>query len=173
MLYTALIVIHILLAIGLIAVVLVQRGPGATMGAAFGAGASGTVFGSKGSASFLGKLTGWVGVAFFLISLSMAVLLARSGGSGATVDDLGVAERLIEAPVEAPGEAPAPDGAGSSADEPEDAPNDAFLQPPVDGEQDAPQAGPAASGDQAGESTGGEQAGDDQPRDDDTPNPNP
>lgn len=169
MLYTALIVIHILLAIGLIAVVLVQRGPGATMGAAFGAGASGTVFGSKGSASFLGKLTGWVGVAFFLISLSMAVLLARSGGSGATVDDLGVAERLIEAPVEVPGEAPAPDDAGSSAEEPEDAPNDAFLQPPVDGEQDAPQAGPAASGEQASD----EQAGDDQPRDDDTPNPNP
>lgn len=170
MLYTALIVIHILLAIGLIAVVLVQRGPGATMGAAFGAGASGTVFGSKGSASFLGKLTGWVGVAFFLISLSMAVLLARSGGSGAPVDDLGVAERLIEAP--------APDNADSSADESEDAPNDAFLQPPVDGEQGAPQAGPAARGDESGESTGGEQAGDEQAgenqaRDDDTPNPNP
>lgn len=161
MLYTALIVIHILLAIGLIAVVLVQRGPGATMGAAFGAGASGTVFGSKGSASFLGKLTGWVGVAFFLISLSMAVLLARSGGSGATVDDLGVAERLIEAP--------APSGAGSSADGSEDA----FLQPPVDGEQGAPQAGPAASADGAGVSTDSEQAGDDQPRDDDTPTPNP
>ena len=98
MLYTALIVIHILLAIGLIAVVLVQRGPGATMGAAFGAGASGTVFGSKGSASFLGKLTGWVGVAFFLISLSMAVLLARAGGSANSADDLGVAEQLVETP---------------------------------------------------------------------------
>lgn len=98
MLYTALIVIHVLLAIGLIAVVLVQRGPGATMGAAFGAGASGTVFGSKGSASFLGKLTGWIGVAFFLISLSMAVLLARAGGSANSVDDLGVAERLVEMP---------------------------------------------------------------------------
>lgn len=115
MLYTALIVIHIVLAIGLIAVVLVQRGPGATMGAAFGAGASGTVFGSKGSASFLGKLTGWVGVAFFVISLSMAVLLARAGSSGQAGSDLGVAERLLDAPaLEVP------------------AAEDAFLAPPED-----------------------------------------
>ncbi len=126
MLYTALIVIHILLAIGLIAVVLVQRGPGATMGAAFGAGASGTVFGSKGSASFLGKLTGWVGVAFFLISLSMAILLARTGGSGASPDDLGVAERLIETPqLVIPSDELSDDGEQDSADE-------TFLTPPSD-----------------------------------------
>lgn len=128
MLYTALIVIHILLAIGLIAVVLVQRGPGATMGAAFGAGASGTVFGSKGSASFLGKLTGWVGVAFFLISLSMAILLARAGGSGSSVDDLGVAERLIETPQLV---IPA---AGLSAGEQQQALDETFLTPPSDEE---------------------------------------
>ena len=48
MLYTVLIVLHVVLAACLIAIVLVQRGPGATMGAAFGAGASGTVFGSRG-----------------------------------------------------------------------------------------------------------------------------
>lgn len=92
MLYTTLIVLHVLLAAGLIAIVLVQRGAGATMGAAFGAGASGTVFGSRGSAGFLGKLTSWMGVGFFLISLSMAVLVARSGGTGVVVDDLGVFE---------------------------------------------------------------------------------
>jgi len=92
MLYTTLIVLHVLLAAALIAVVLIQRGPGATMGAAFGAGASGTVFGSRGSAGFLGKLTTWMGVGFFLISLSMAVLVARTGGTGANIDDLGVFE---------------------------------------------------------------------------------
>ena len=152
MLYTALIVIHILLAIGLIAVVLVQRGPGATMGAAFGAGASGTVFGSKGSASFLGKLTGWVGVAFFLISLSMAVLLARSGGSDSAADDLGVAERLIEAPA-------------PTADQPADA----FLQPPVDGEQSEPASGSAGEPATGGADEVAPPTGDDS----DTPDPNP
>jgi preprotein translocase subunit SecG len=100
MLYTTLIVLHVLLAAGLIAIVLIQRGPGATMGAAFGAGASGTVFGSRGSAGFLGKLTTWMGVGFFLISLSMAVLVARTGGTGATIDDLGVFE--TRAPATAP-----------------------------------------------------------------------
>jgi len=91
MLYTVLIVFHVVLAASLIAIVLVQRGPGATMGAAFGAGASGTVFGSRGSASFLTKATSWLGVAFFAISLSMAVIIARSISVGPAPDDLGVA----------------------------------------------------------------------------------
>ena len=94
MLYTVLIVLHVVLAAGLIALVLVQRGPGATMGAAFGAGASGTVFGSRGSASFLTRLTTWMGVGFFAISLSMAVIAARSGGIAETPDDLGVVEGI-------------------------------------------------------------------------------
>jgi preprotein translocase subunit SecG len=98
MLYTVLIVLHVVLAAGLIALVLVQRGPGATMGAAFGAGASGTVFGARGSASFLTKLTTWLGVAFFAISLSMAVIAARMGGVAETPDDLGVVEGLETAP---------------------------------------------------------------------------
>lgn len=94
--YTVLIVFHILLAVALVAVILVQRGPGATMGAAFGSGASGTVFGSRGSAGFLTKLTSWIGVAFFAVSLSMAVLVARTGGTGADQElDLGVAGQLL------------------------------------------------------------------------------
>lgn len=100
MLYTVLIVFHVVLAAGLIALVLVQRGPGATMGAAFGAGASGTVFGSRGSAGFLTKLTAWLGVAFFGISLSMAVLAARSGGVAVSPDDLGVVGQIQTIPTE-------------------------------------------------------------------------
>jgi preprotein translocase subunit SecG len=61
------------------------------MGAAFGAGASGTVFGARGSASFLTRTTSWLGVAFFAISLSMAVIIARSGTVAVSPDDLGVA----------------------------------------------------------------------------------
>ncbi|MFP4209086.1 MAG: preprotein translocase subunit SecG [Wenzhouxiangella sp.] len=98
MLYTVLIVIHVVLAAGLIALVLVQRGPGATMGAAFGAGASGTVFGSRGSASFLTRLTTWLGVGFFAISLSMAVIAARTGGISEAPDDLGVVEGIQTLP---------------------------------------------------------------------------
>ena len=97
--YTVLIVFHVLLAASLIAIVLVQRGPGATMGAAFGAGASGTVFGSRGAASFLTRLTSWLGVGFFAISLSMAVILARSGGVGEAPDDLGVAAQVAPLPT--------------------------------------------------------------------------
>lgn len=98
--YTVLIVFHVLLAAALIAVVLVQRGPGATMGAAFGSGASGTVFGSQGAASFLTRLTSWLGVGFFAISLSMAVLVARSGGVGqSSPDDLGVAGQIAPLPT--------------------------------------------------------------------------
>ncbi|TVQ37730.1 MAG: preprotein translocase subunit SecG [Wenzhouxiangella sp.] len=99
MLYTVLIVFHVLLAAGLIAIVLVQRGPGATMGAAFGAGASGTVFGSRGSASFLTRATSWMGVGFFAISLSMAVMVARSGGMIESPDDLGIAAGLQGPPA--------------------------------------------------------------------------
>ncbi|HLS05766.1 MAG TPA: preprotein translocase subunit SecG [Wenzhouxiangella sp.] len=99
--YTVLIVFHVLLAVALVAVVLVQRGPGATMGAAFGSGASGTVFGSRGSAGFLTKLTSWIGVAFFAVSLSMAVLVARTGGTGADQElDLGVAGQLLNQPAD-------------------------------------------------------------------------
>ncbi len=102
MLYTVLIVFHVVLAAGLIALVLVQRGAGATMGAAFGAGASGTVFGARGSASFLTRLTSWLGVAFFAISLSMAVIVARSGSGQAPPDDLGVVGQMRSAPMEIP-----------------------------------------------------------------------
>ena len=99
MLYTVLIVFHVVLAASLIALVLVQRGPGATMGAAFGAGASGTVFGSRGSASFLTRLTSWMGVGFFAISLSMAVIAARSGGVAEAPDDLGVVGQIQPLPT--------------------------------------------------------------------------
>lgn len=72
------------MAAGLIAIVLVQRGPGATMGAAFGSGASGTVFGSRGAGNFLTRTTSWLAVGFFAISLALAVLatsLSSQGGA--------------------------------------------------------------------------------------------
>lgn len=87
--YTVLIVIHVLLAISLIGMVLVQRGPGAAAGAAFGSGASSTVFGARGAGSFLTRTTGVLAIGFFLVSLSMAVLVSR-GGFGPAAEDLGI-----------------------------------------------------------------------------------
>lgn len=81
-------IFHVLIAIAMVAFVLVQRGPGATAGAAFGSGASGTVFGSRGAGSFLSRVTWILAGLFCLISLSMAVIVSR--GVEAPESDLGV-----------------------------------------------------------------------------------
>ena len=69
--YQLILIIHILTAVCLVALVLVQQGKGAAMGAAFGSGASQTVFGSRGSGSFLLKLT--IGFIFVFFSTSIAL----------------------------------------------------------------------------------------------------
>jgi len=83
-----LLTIHILVAVALVALVLLQHGKGADMGAAFGAGASGTVFGSRGSASFLTRLTAALAAIFFGISLTLAYLGTQ------VVDRSSVVERM-------------------------------------------------------------------------------
>ena len=65
-------VFHLLTALGVIALVLLQQGKGADAGASFGAGASNTVFGSQGSSTFLSKFTGILAAAFFITSLGLA-----------------------------------------------------------------------------------------------------
>lgn len=130
MLYTVLIVFHVVLAASLIAIVLVQRGPGATMGAAFGAGASGTVFGSRGAASFLTRTTSWLAVGFFAISLSMAVMVARSGTGLAPVDDLGIAGAIQTLPVEM--QADEQDEFLLLPEDEADEAGDSFPEPPLD-----------------------------------------
>lgn len=64
--YTVLVVIQVLVAIALIGLVLIQHGKGADAGAAFGSGASGTVFGAKGSANFLSRSTAILALLFFV-----------------------------------------------------------------------------------------------------------
>ncbi|MBZ9558280.1 MULTISPECIES: preprotein translocase subunit SecG [Modicisalibacter] len=68
----AILMIHVAIAIALVALVLLQQGKGADAGASFGGGASQTVFGSRGSGSFLAKLTGALAAAFFATSLALA-----------------------------------------------------------------------------------------------------
>lgn len=76
-----LIIIHILASLGLIGLILIQQGKGAMTGAAFGAGASATVFGSKGSGSFLFKLTGSFALVFFITSLALGYVAAHHNKS--------------------------------------------------------------------------------------------
>jgi len=81
-------VLHVLIAIAMVAFVLVQRGAGATAGAAFGSGASGTVFGSRGAGSFLSRTTWILATLFCAISLTMAVIVSRTVAK--PENDLGV-----------------------------------------------------------------------------------
>ncbi|MDE0790208.1 MAG: preprotein translocase subunit SecG [Woeseiaceae bacterium] len=69
---------HTLIALLIIALVLLQRGKGADAGAAFGAGASGTVFGSRGSGSFFSRATAVCATAFFATSLTLAYLSSQN-----------------------------------------------------------------------------------------------
>jgi preprotein translocase subunit SecG len=69
--HTVLIVIHVFLSVGLVGLILVQHGKGADAGAAFGSGASATVFGSQGSANFLSRTTAVLATCFFLTSLAL------------------------------------------------------------------------------------------------------
>lgn len=77
---TFLIVLHIIVCLALIAIVLLQGGKGAEMGASFGAGGSQTVFGAAGGQSFMGKLTAAAAIIFMLTSLTLAYFYGQPGG---------------------------------------------------------------------------------------------
>jgi preprotein translocase subunit SecG len=97
MVHTFLLVAHIVVAVALIALVLLQQGKGADAGAAFGSGASATMFGSQGSASFLSRTTAGLATAFFLTSLTLAYFANR------TTTPQSVIERVqVVSPVELP-----------------------------------------------------------------------
>ena len=96
----AVLITHTLIALLIIVLVLLQRGKGADAGAAFGAGASGTVFGARGSGSFFSRATAVCATAFFITSLSLAYLSSQnSSAPSSLVDDAPVVEEAMEAPV--------------------------------------------------------------------------
>ena len=90
-------IFHVLIAIALVALVLIQKGQGATAGAAFGSGASGTVFGARGAGNFLTRSTWVLATLFCAISLAMAVMVSRI--SALPEDDLGVVGSAQLAPA--------------------------------------------------------------------------
>lgn len=111
--YTVLVVVQVLVAVALVGLVLIQHGKGADAGAAFGSGASGTVFGARGAANFLTRSTAWLAAAFFASSLALAYLVNnRSGSTGSSVVD-GIEAEAPAAVVPA-----APAAAASTSDAP-------------------------------------------------------
>ncbi|MDN6181079.1 MAG: preprotein translocase subunit SecG [Halomonas subglaciescola] len=74
----AILMIHVVIAIALVALILIQQGKGADAGASFGGGASQTVFGSKGSGNFLSRFTGVLAASFFATSLALAYFASEA-----------------------------------------------------------------------------------------------
>lgn len=103
---TLLLVLHVIVGVMIVGLVLVQRGKGAEAGAAFGAGASATVFGAKGSANFLSRSTAVLATIFFATSLGLAYLGAERP----------VAKSVIEGTSGAAGITPAPGSEGKPVD---------------------------------------------------------
>ena len=118
-----LMVVQVLCAVTIIILVLLQHGKGADMGAAFGGGASGSLFGASGSANFLSRATAVVATIFFVVTIGLAYSatagrVAKGGGlmSGAVPAADGKAPAPAAAP--APASAPAPADTGKGSDIP-------------------------------------------------------
>jgi preprotein translocase subunit SecG len=87
MVYTILVIVQVVIALALVGLILVQHGKGADAGAAFGSGASGTVFGAKGSANFMTRATAGLATVFFAISLTLAYLINGASTPTGSVTD--------------------------------------------------------------------------------------
>ena len=96
---SALIVIHVLTALAIIVLVLMQQGRGADMGAAFGGGSQ-TLFGARGSANFLTRVTALLATVFFITSLTLAYIYGQS------TQPQSVTEQVTEQPVQTGGDMP-------------------------------------------------------------------
>jgi preprotein translocase subunit SecG len=116
--------VHVLLALMIIGLVLLQRGKGAEAGAGFGSGASGTVFGARGTSTLFSKLTAVFAGLFFVTSLTLAYL-----GSHAPAQPTSVLERAAQAAAAAPTKAPPPALTPTPPPQPVTAPAPQPVQP--------------------------------------------
>ncbi len=141
MLYSILVSIDVLLAIGIIGLILIQHGKGADVGAAFGSGASGTVFGSQGSASFLTRLTAILATLFFINSLALAYLASNRPVAESvidTVEQTDVNTSVTDIPeVESMKESESSNVPPSTDDMPVETPSDAAVNDSLDEIQDS------------------------------------
>lgn len=113
-------VIYVLISAAMIVMILMQRGAGAQAGAGFGGGASATVFGSRGSSSFLSKATKWLAISFFAIAMFMAWHATNLAGPVNAGQDLGVMSQIpADAGANVPVVPQAPSNAAPSTTAPE------------------------------------------------------
>jgi preprotein translocase subunit SecG len=82
--HSLVLILHIVAAVGIVVLVLLQHGKGADMGAAFGSGSAGSLFGSAGASNFLSKTTAVLAATFFVTSLGLTYLSAPSKTGGVT-----------------------------------------------------------------------------------------
>jgi preprotein translocase subunit SecG len=113
--YTFLIVVYVLVSVSLVGLVLIQHGKGADAGAAFGSGASGTVFGARGSANFLSRSTAWLAAVFFVLSLTLAYFMHGRAAPKSVVDAAPPAPAVVEVPTPAPAAPAAAPGSSGAA----------------------------------------------------------
>ena len=102
--YNLVLVVHILVGISVIGLVLIQHGKGADMGAAFGSGASGSLFGASGSANFLSRTTAVLAAMFFATSLTLSYMASNRPRTGGSVMD----KVKLEAPTSQPAKTDVP-----------------------------------------------------------------
>ena len=105
---TIILVLHVLAAVGICGLVLLQHGKGADVGAAFGTGSAGSVFGSAGSANFLSRATAILALVFFLTSLGLTYFSTRKGDNRGVMSDHPVTQQKTpgQNPLEIPGQTP-------------------------------------------------------------------
>jgi preprotein translocase subunit SecG len=112
-LFPFILTLHILVALAIIGLVLVQHGKGADMGAAFGSGSSGSLFGSSGSANFLSRSTAAMATVFFLTSLGLAYVASHTTKTtGSIMQDAVQSAPVLPAPVS--GSVPSNEGAAQN-----------------------------------------------------------
>ena len=105
--YMVLIVAHVVVALAIIGLVLLQHGKGADMGSGFGGGSSGSLFGATGSANLLSRATAVLATVFFLTSLGLAYLATNKPRTGGGVLDAVKTQPAEKAAEKAPEKAPA------------------------------------------------------------------
>ncbi len=118
---TLILVVDVIVALSIIGLVLLQHGKGADVGAAFGSGSSGSLFGASGSANFLSRMTAVLAVIFFITTFALAYLVTHkqrtSAGVMDTVKEQRELERQSPAPQAAPDAMKSDDAAKSKANE--------------------------------------------------------
>ena len=102
MLEIFILVIHVVAAAGLIGLVLLQHGKGADMGAAFGSGASGSLFGSSGSANFLSRTTAVLAAVFFLTSMGLTYVTGHKPQSTSVMEGHNTEQPVAPAQTQPP-----------------------------------------------------------------------